>query len=149
LYFLFLEFIGTTEVIFIAIVALIIFGPRKMPDIARQIGKTMNDLRRVSTEFRETWEREVALEDEKPKNLWKTDNSEKISETSLAELENRSIAGNKSEIIDNTIVSEQPTVKEIDISRMNLPKETLEGNENKELAMEAKVNFLEKKRDWL
>lgn len=63
--FLFIfESIGTSELIFIGIVALIFLGPRRMPEMARKLGKIMNDLRSTTSEFRQTWEREVNFEEE-------------------------------------------------------------------------------------
>lgn len=61
-YFLFLESIGTPELMFIALIALIVFGPRKLPQIGRTIGKYTAEFRRASSEFRTTWEREVNME---------------------------------------------------------------------------------------
>ena|GEM_PF-553254 len=55
------ESIGMSELVLIGIVALIIFGPRKLPQLARKAGKTMNDLRKATGEFKETWEKEVDL----------------------------------------------------------------------------------------
>ena len=44
--FLFIfESIGTSELVLIGIVALIFLGPRKMPEMARKIGKMMNEFR--------------------------------------------------------------------------------------------------------
>jgi sec-independent protein translocase protein TatA len=60
-YFLFLESLGTPEMILIALVALIIFGPRKLPTIGRTIGKYTAEFKRASREFRDTFEREVEL----------------------------------------------------------------------------------------
>lgn len=63
--FLFIfESIGTSELILIAIVGLIFLGPRKLPQIARQIGKFMADFRSTTDDFRQTWEREVNFEEE-------------------------------------------------------------------------------------
>ncbi|HLL75035.1 MAG TPA: twin-arginine translocase TatA/TatE family subunit [Pyrinomonadaceae bacterium] len=59
---LFLESIGTTELLLILVVALVVFGPRRLPDIGRKIGKGMNEFRRASDDFKRTWEREVELE---------------------------------------------------------------------------------------
>ena len=59
-----LESIGTSELILIGIIALIFLGPRKLPQIARTIGKTMADFRSTTNEFKSTWEREVNFEDE-------------------------------------------------------------------------------------
>jgi sec-independent protein translocase protein TatB len=59
---LFLESIGTTELLMILVVALVVFGPRRLPDLGRKIGKGMADFRRMSDDFKSTWEREVDLE---------------------------------------------------------------------------------------
>jgi Tat protein translocase TatB subunit len=59
-----LESIGTSELILIGIIALIFLGPRKLPQIARTIGKTMADFRSTTNEFKSTWEREVNFDEE-------------------------------------------------------------------------------------
>ena len=59
---LFLESIGTTELLVILVVALVVFGPRRLPDIGRKLGKGMAEFRRASDDFKRTWEREVELE---------------------------------------------------------------------------------------
>jgi len=56
------EFLGTTELMVIALVALIIFGPRRLPEIGRTIGKGMAEFKRASEDFRRTWEYEVEVE---------------------------------------------------------------------------------------
>ena len=59
---LFLEFIGTTELIVIAVVALLVFGPRKLPEIGRTIGRSLAEFKRASEDFKRTWEYEVDME---------------------------------------------------------------------------------------
>ncbi|HLL70173.1 MAG TPA: twin-arginine translocase TatA/TatE family subunit [Pyrinomonadaceae bacterium] len=59
---LFLESLGTTELLLILLVSLVLFGPRKLPEMARKFGKGLNDFKRASDDFKRTWEREVALE---------------------------------------------------------------------------------------
>lgn len=49
-----------SETIFLFFLALIIFGPKKLPEIARQVGKFMNDFRRASNEFKAQIEQEIA-----------------------------------------------------------------------------------------
>jgi len=43
--------IGTAELLLIFVIALIVVGPRRLPEIARSLGKIMNDLRKISQEF--------------------------------------------------------------------------------------------------
>ena len=57
-----LEGIGSTELLFILVIALIFFGPRKLPQLARSMGKGLAEFRKASDDFKRTWEREVALE---------------------------------------------------------------------------------------
>lgn len=49
-----------SETIFLFFLALIIFGPKKLPEIARQVGKFMNEFRRASNEFKSQIEQEIA-----------------------------------------------------------------------------------------
>lgn len=51
----------------VGIVALVIFGPRKIPELARKAGKMMAEFRKVSDEFRSTWEREALLDEDEKK----------------------------------------------------------------------------------
>jgi len=59
---LILDSLGSTELLFILVMALIFFGPRKLPQISRSLGKSIAEFRKASEDFKRTWEREVALE---------------------------------------------------------------------------------------
>jgi sec-independent protein translocase protein TatB len=55
-----------SETIFLFLLALVVFGPKKLPEIARQIGKALNEFRRASNEFKAQIEQEIShLEVEK------------------------------------------------------------------------------------
>jgi len=60
---LILESLGSTELIFILIMALVFFGPRKLPQISRSIGKNLAEFRRASEDFKRTWDKEATLEE--------------------------------------------------------------------------------------
>jgi TatA/E family protein of Tat protein translocase len=60
------EFLGTTELLVIAVVALVLFGPRKLPEIGRTVGKAIGEFKRASDDFKRTWEYEVEVEQRKP-----------------------------------------------------------------------------------
>jgi TatA/E family protein of Tat protein translocase len=49
-----------SETIFLFFLALIIFGPKKLPEIARQVGKYMNEFKRASNEFKAQIEQEIS-----------------------------------------------------------------------------------------
>src|SRR2546426_10972165 len=62
LFLLILDSLGSTELLVILGAALIFFGPRRLPQLSRQIGKSLAEFRRASEDFKRTWEREVNLE---------------------------------------------------------------------------------------
>ncbi len=87
------ESIGTSELILIGIIALIFLGPRKLPQIAKTIGKTMADFRNTTNEFKSTWEREVNFEDEeKALRTGELPNTQVPRMTPLREEENSSVS---------------------------------------------------------
>src|SRR6186713_1160320 len=57
--------IGMPELIIIFVIALIIFGPRKLPELGRSLGKSLAEFKRASNELRNTLEEEIRLEDQK------------------------------------------------------------------------------------
>ncbi len=54
--------LGGPELILILVVALIVFGPRKLPEMGKSLGKMMLEFRRASNDFRRTIEDEVETE---------------------------------------------------------------------------------------
>jgi len=51
--------LGMPEMIFIFLLALIIFGPKKLPEIGRQLGRALTEFRRASNEFKSQLEAEI------------------------------------------------------------------------------------------
>lgn len=51
--------IGSTELLVILVVALIVIGPSKLPDLMRTLGKGMAEFRRMSNDVKSTFEAEV------------------------------------------------------------------------------------------
>jgi TatA/E family protein of Tat protein translocase len=53
------------ELIIIFVIALIIFGPRKLPELGRSLGKSLAEFKRASNELRSTLEEEIRLDEQK------------------------------------------------------------------------------------
>lgn len=68
MFLLILESLGSTELVFILVIALVFLGPRKLPQISRKMGKHLADFRRASEDFKRTWDREVTLEETAAQN---------------------------------------------------------------------------------
>ena len=57
--------IGMPELIIIFVIALIIFGPRKLPELGRSLGKSLSEFKRASNELKSTLEEEIRLEEQR------------------------------------------------------------------------------------
>ncbi|MFN2490298.1 MAG: Sec-independent protein translocase protein TatB [Actinomycetota bacterium] len=56
--------IGPLEILVVGVVALIVFGPEKLPEIARTIGRTASQLRRMASDLKEDFDMGMDLDDE-------------------------------------------------------------------------------------
>lgn len=57
--------LGMQEIIIIFVLALIVFGPRKLPELGKTLGKGLAEFKKASNELKQTWEDEVRLDKEK------------------------------------------------------------------------------------
>ncbi len=57
--------LGMQEIIVIFILALIVFGPKKLPELGKTLGKGLAEFKKASNELRQTWEEEVRLDKER------------------------------------------------------------------------------------
>jgi Tat protein translocase TatB subunit len=146
------ESIGWQELIIIGVLALIIFGPRKIPELARKAGKIMSEFRRATSEFKTTWESEVStittdIKDE----LKDVDNDMRM----LAVLENpkpveNSIGRNSGALEENGNSTngnqmELPTIKEVEPPQLSPAAE----EESAEVVEETVAdNTVKTKKDW-
>ena len=55
--------IGMPEMVVIAVIALIIFGPRKLPELGKSLGKSIAEFKRASNELKNTLEEEIRTEE--------------------------------------------------------------------------------------
>jgi sec-independent protein translocase protein TatA len=55
--------IGMPEMVVIAVIALIIFGPRKLPELGKSLGKSIAEFKRASNELKHTLEDEIRTEE--------------------------------------------------------------------------------------
>ena len=57
--------IGMPELIIIIVIALIIFGPRKLPELGKSLGRSLNEFKKASTDLQNTLEQEIKIEEQK------------------------------------------------------------------------------------
>ena len=61
--------LGVPELIFIFLLALILFGPKRLPEVGKMLGKGMGEFRKASTDLQRALNAEVAVKDEVEKEL--------------------------------------------------------------------------------
>ena len=57
--------IGMPELVIILVIALIVFGPRKLPELGRSLGRSIGEFKRASNELRNTLDEEIRMEEQK------------------------------------------------------------------------------------
>ena len=120
------------ELILIGAIALIVFGPRKLPQLMRMGGKMMAEFRKATSDFKETWEKEVDFEDFKETNQIKTIPAQENSIHKVNEAKTVSIAS--------------PEIKEI---RQEDLEKMFPAVESESTTAEQSMQGANGKRDWL
>lgn len=138
MFLLILESLSFTELAVIGIIALVILGPRRLPELARKAGKIMSEFRKITSDFKETWEREASLDDD-TKQILKNpfEYEDKLT------LEN----SNTQTLSPSTNSILAPEVKEISETELQILKEKAEKHtqnsaENSEIKATSKENWL-------
>lgn len=138
--FLILESLGSTELLFILVMALVFFGPRKLPQISRTLGKNMAEFRKASEDFKRTWEREVSLEE----------TSSTVTVTNSATLPDENSILNQENVDETLPATLEPVAADQAIHRE--PREPLEADalhasDTSDFVAEGTEPL--RKRDWL
>ena len=60
--------IGGTEILVIMVIALLVFGPRKLPELGKSLGRGLSEFKRASNDLRRSLEDELALEERNDRN---------------------------------------------------------------------------------
>lgn len=124
--------LGMQELIVIFVLALVVFGPRKLPELGKTVGKGLAEFKKASNELKQTWEDEVRLDKEKEEvsEILK-DGKEEVSEIledgkgEVSEIIENSTA-NPAEILEDGKEEASETPKDSTVN----PAEILEDNNN-------------------
>ena len=68
--------LGFPEIVIIFVIALLIFGPRKLPELGKSLGKGLAEFKRASNELKRTWEDEVKTEEQELRKIQKDINTD-------------------------------------------------------------------------
>lgn len=117
--------IGTGEMILIAVAALLVLGPKKLPELARGIGKFMREFRRQTDDVRGVVEREFyRMDHEEEQNVPKiAPVSEAVSQGSLGEGSSATLAPVPEGVPDTLPISTEPATLSQVTSGMPRPVE--------------------------
>jgi len=72
--------IGMPELVIIFVIALIIFGPRKLPELGKSLGRSINEFKRASNELKSTLEEEVRIDEQRSRTAATTANASTLDE---------------------------------------------------------------------
>lgn len=138
--FLFIfESIGTSELLLIGVVALIFLGPRRMPEMARKIGKMMAEFRGTANEFKQTWQKEVDFEEEK-------------KAFDINALDSEPVKRVESIIVTETvteIVTAAPAIREVDAEKLEQLKAAAAQQQTEQASLPPAADDPNDKRNWL
>jgi len=133
-----LDSLGNSELLIILGAALIFFGPRKLPQLSRTVGKSLTEFRRASEDFKRTWAQEVALEG---------DDKRTIASPSIASVD-ASLTGNTIQRTTSPIspigLPEVAASKETDVEDLRESTLPSDGEDHPESPAESL-----RKQDWL
>ena len=89
--------IGLPELVIIIIVALLVVGPAKLPEVARSLGKALGEFRRLADDVKETIEQEMTVEEENKEEPGEQKEGEKEQPDAIGEKEEEKQAPEKQE----------------------------------------------------
>jgi len=121
--------IGLPELLIIVAIALIVFGPNKLPELAKAFGKAMREFKRATEEVKESFEAETKDLDELKTNL----TGENLF-TDLVEETSKSLEASEESPIEASAPQETPPFDE-----SSIPAEEERKKETKEEAQEEKI----------
>lgn len=81
--------IGMPELIIILVIALIVIGPQKLPDLARSLGRGLNEFKRATEDFKQSVAEETKPVDEAAKIAQEAAEKEKLAESEKTEAEKK------------------------------------------------------------
>jgi len=76
--------VGMPELLVIFAIALLVFGPRKLPELARSLGKSIAEFKRAANDLRNTVEREIEVEEHQTHDATARSTSDQSKDQSLA-----------------------------------------------------------------
>jgi len=100
--------IGMPEMVVIFVIALLIFGPRKLPELGRSLGRSINEFKKASNELRSTLEEEIRVEETKEQKA-KVEAEQASAVSAVSAVDTTASSAPPSPIVDPSTVSRTGT----------------------------------------
>ena len=141
--------LGMPEIVIILVIALIVFGPRKLPELGKTLGKSLAQFRRASEDFKRQWEDEVMIERQRIEAPAPVEQASDAAPVSTAAEEIQASASEAS--IEHTSYStaESAGSEEIQTSASEEPSQIPTASEASVAAHHEENAAHETKRDWM
>ncbi len=109
------------DTVFIFVLALIIFGPKKLPEIGRQLGRLVGEFRRASNEFKYQIEEELRQVEFAEKRSAPSTISQPASEPvePLSSVNSGAVLPESADLAENIPVGQYPNIDTVDTSELN------------------------------
>jgi TatA/E family protein of Tat protein translocase len=124
--------LGMPEILMILVVALIIFGPRKLPELGKTLGQSLAQFRKASDDFKRQWEDEVVSEKRRLESEIAQEPARESEQAATAADDSAPADQNTSNAIGESATAEEPaTVPTVEPAPATVSREQVAAQETK------------------
>lgn len=116
--------IGMQELIIIFVIALIVFGPRKLPQLGKSLGRSIAEFKRASNELRNTLEDEIRVEETRKEILEPIESIQKEAKDMVDDIKREEKAETETETDTATATTAAANTPSAEVEAATTPQES-------------------------